>query len=77
MDERCESERACVFPGPLCLQHFRMLTEPEIFERYSATKQIEDLFNREVGREDNPLEGAVLLPIYGKKVVDGKYQARA
>jgi hypothetical protein len=54
-----------------------MLTEPEIFEWYSATKQIEDFFSREVGRDDDPFERAVYLPIYGQKVVGGKYQARA
>ena len=77
MDGRCEVETACVFPGPLCLQHFRMLTEPEIFEWYSTTKQIEDFFVTEFGRDEDPFERTVYLPIYGKRVVGGKYQARA
>jgi hypothetical protein len=54
-----------------------MLTEPEIFAWYSPTKQIEDFFSREFGGDESPFERAVYLPIYGQKVVGGKYQARA
>jgi hypothetical protein len=51
-----------------------MLTEPEIFAWYSPTKQIEDFFVREFARDEDPFERTALLPIYGKRVIGGKYK---
>src|SRR2546426_10033548 len=54
----CAGDRACPFPGPFCLGHFRMLTEPEIFTGwYSPTRQLEDALVLEFGVEFAPAPG--------------------